>query len=144
MCLLNLSQYPWIVRLQACPHPSLILYGAQNQSGHCLQACALQVCLELCAADMPLLQGAAECLEAGITSTLHPANARAAAAVSSDLQAGHEILTDPQTAGGLVAGIPEAQAAACVAELHRIGYSDACIIGKTCSSLQPPQLIQLV
>ncbi|KAK9835460.1 hypothetical protein WJX74_000508 [Apatococcus lobatus] len=112
--------------------------------GHLAEmAKASKVCVELGMADVPELQGAGECLSAGITSTLNPSNVRAAAAVTSNLPSDSHILTDPQTAGGLLAGIPESQAVACVSELRSLGYQEACSIGKTCSSLEPPLLIEL-
>ena len=75
-----------------------------------------QVCMDLRMADVAELEGAGECLQAGISSTLNPTNVRAAVGVTSGLPPGGPILTDPQTTGGLVAGVPEPQAAACVAE----------------------------
>ena len=39
------------------------------------------------------------------------------------------LLYDPQTAGGLLAGVPVDQADACLAELHAAGYAQSAVIG---------------
>lgn len=114
-----------------------------GQGGSRMICANTQVCVEVNMASVPQLDGASACLQAGITSTLNPSNVRAAAAVTSHLPPGSHILTDPQTAGGLLAGIVKSQADACVAELKSLGYLDACSIGSTCSSLEPPLLIRL-
>ncbi|HYH21401.1 MAG TPA: selenide, water dikinase SelD [Azospirillum sp.] len=76
---------------------------------------------------LPVLEGAAELLAAGIASTLHPENARTTHRLSGD--APSALLFDPQTAGGLLAGVPADQAAACVAALRALGYPQAAVIG---------------
>jgi selenide, water dikinase len=80
-------------------------------------------------AAIPALDGALALLSAGLTSSLHAAN-QAELAVLADDGAGHDaaltaLLIDPQTAGGLLAGLPEADVGACLAELHRLGYRAA-------------------
>jgi selenide,water dikinase len=89
-------------------------------------------------AALPLLDGALACLQAGVRSSLHTANARSASALSpaqaSDPQAllVRAILFDPQTAGGLLASVPAAQAQACVAALRAQGYTHSAVIGQVC------------
>ncbi|AHE97793.1 selenide, water dikinase SelD [Thioalkalivibrio paradoxus] len=82
---------------------------------------------------VPLLDGAGETVAAGIVSSLQPQNLRLRRGVA-DLEraAKHPhfpLLFDPQTAGGLLAGVPAERAAACVDELRRLGYPAAAVIG---------------
>ena len=70
---------------------------------------------------VPVLEGARECLGRGYRSSLHESNRANLAALVQPLSAAPaqalEVLLDPQTAGGLLAGIPLARAQSCVAEL---------------------------
>jgi selenide,water dikinase len=82
---------------------------------------------------VPLLDGAAETVGLGILSSLQPQNLRLRRAVR-DLEdaARHPrfpLLFDPQTAGGLLAGVPADRASACVAELRALGYPAAAVVG---------------
>jgi selenide,water dikinase len=82
---------------------------------------------------VPLLEGAIETVAAGIVSSLQPQNLRLRRAVR-DLERiaqdpRYPLLFDPQTAGGLLAGVPAHEAEPCVAGLVRLGYGTAAIIG---------------
>ncbi len=80
---------------------------------------------------IPTLDGALPLLGSGVTSSLHADNIAAVAALDPAGQL-HQIaplLVDPQTAGGLLAGVPADRAAQCLAELRRIGYR-AALIGR--------------
>jgi selenide,water dikinase len=76
---------------------------------------------------IPALDGALDLIAAGIASSLHAGNLSALASlVEADPHAPLAVLLiDPQTAGGLVGGIPSEQAAACLAALLVAGYRAA-------------------
>ena len=84
--------------------------------------------------SLPLLPGARETVETGILSTLQPKNERFAAQVAATdeqrKRAEFSLLFDPQTAGGLLAGVPRESVRDCVAELKTQGYSDTAVIGE--------------
>ena len=89
---------------------------------------------ELNMSTLPLLDGAVDCVKAGIVSSLQPANVRLRRALrNADEFVGdprYPLLFDPQTAGGLLASVPAAQAAACVQALKAAGYAHTAIIGR--------------
>ena len=67
-------------------------------------------------------------LRQGLTSSLHAGNSGALAALAGEAAqdpALAALLIDPQTAGGLLAGIPAERAADCLTELRRLGYRAA-------------------
>ena len=76
-------------------------------AGHLVEMVrASAVGIVLAAADLPILDGALDCLAAGIESSLHKQNARQARAIRGEGAAAlHPILFDPQTAGGLLASL---------------------------------------
>ncbi|ARV18695.1 Selenide, water dikinase [Curvibacter sp. AEP1-3] len=92
----------------------------------------VQVALD--AAALPLLDGALECVQQGLLSSLHGANARPQHVVQNAAQAmGHPLwplLVDPQTAGGLLASVPASAADDCLRALRAHGYPEACAIGR--------------
>jgi selenide,water dikinase len=83
--------------------------------------------------DVPLMRGAVELVEAGHGSSLQPANS---AAVSWRMTAPDDprvqLLTDPQTCGGLLAAVPAEQAEALVKALRAEGH-EAAVIGEVTS-----------
>ena len=84
--------------------------------------------------NVPLLDGAKEMVAAGIFSSLQPQNVRLRRAVRNLDEASADVafplLFDPQTAGGLLVAVPQAQAADCVARLKQSGYLHATVIGQ--------------
>ena len=83
---------------------------------------------------LPVLPGALETVESGVVSTLQPKNERFAAQVdatdSQRARGEHALLFDPQTAGGLLAGVPRENIQACLTELTTLGYPDTAVIGE--------------
>ena len=85
-------------------------------------------------AALPLLDGALECVAAGIVSSLQPANVRLRRALRNGqdfiTDPRYPLLFDPQTAGGLLAGVPADRVDGCVAALRAAGYPHAAVIGQ--------------
>lgn len=83
---------------------------------------------------LPVLPGAIETVETGFLSTLQPKNERFAAQVEADAslreRSEYALLFDPQTAGGLLAGVPRESVQACLTELTAQGYPDSAVIGE--------------
>ena len=82
-------------------------------------------------AAIPALDGAFDLFSLGIASSLHTDNLAAMTALDAG-EAGPiaSLLIDPQTAGGLLAGLPAERAASCLGELRALGYR-AALIGRT-------------
>ena len=88
--------------------------------------------------NIPCLRGAAGLLAAGIRSSLQENNERALVdyAANDAVRNAPEflLLADPQTAGGLLAGVPADASAACVNALLAAGHSDSAAIGEVVAS----------
>ncbi len=76
--------------------------------------------------DIPLLPGALVLARLGVESTLAPENRQLLPA--HDPGPLIDLLADPQTSGGLLAGVPAARAASCLAALRGAGI-EAAIVG---------------
>ena len=97
---------------------------------------------------IPFLDGAEETVAAGIFSSLQPQNLRLRRAIHDVENASkalrYPLLFDPQTSGGLLAGVPEQQAHTCLDELRNLGYSHTAIIGRVLpegDQLEPVRLL---
>ena len=95
---------------------------------------------------LPVFEGARESAAAGWLSSLHAENEKGRKLVTNagDFQS-HPLwplLFDPQTAGGLLAGVPENLARSCLRRLRDAGYSQARIIGEV-SNDGPPEIFLL-
>lgn len=97
-------------------------------AGHLMEMLAASgVSATLWADRVPVLPGVATLLRAGVESTLAPENKRLLPAAAG-LEGFVGLLADPQTSGGLLAGVPPDTADACVAALRAEGLN-AAIIG---------------
>ncbi len=104
---------------------------------------------ELKLSALPLLDGALECVQMGIVSSLQPANVRLRRALREQAafvqHPRYPLLFDPQTAGGLLASVPADTAEACVAELRAAGYAHTAVIGRILAqgdALEPIVLVE--
>ena len=100
--------------------------------------------IELDLAAVPVLDGAEELAARGVVSSLHPRNLHFRRCLQDPAAASqaprYPLLFDPQTAGGLLAAIPAAQAPACVQALRQRGYARTALIGRAVpgGAGQPP------
>jgi selenide,water dikinase len=108
-------------------------------AGHLLEMLQPSQCrAKLDLNSLPLLEGVIELMQKGFFSSLHEQNKQIEQKMSAYIELSSEdnqsvlkeILYDPQTAGGLLAGIPARNALACLQELKALGYQNACIIGE--------------
>jgi selenide, water dikinase len=93
-----------------------------------------EVDAEIHMSALPLLDGAQECVEAGITSSLQGANVRLRRALRNQEEfvkhPRYPLIFDPQTAGGLLASVPADRVDACIAALKTAGYPHTAKIGR--------------
>jgi selenide,water dikinase len=84
--------------------------------------------------SVPALDGAHQMFAEGQQSSLQLDNLRARHVIANLADVAIDprlpVLFDPQTAGGLLVGVPGAEAQACVAALRSAGYADAAVIGR--------------
>lgn len=115
--------------------------------GHAAEMCkASNVALEINVNAVPCLQGAVECVEKGIFSSLQPANLRLKRAVDFDSSTNdalhgpkYSLLFDPQTAGGLLLTLPEDQVDGYLEDVRAAGCAEAAVIGSVIEPLPKGQ-----
>jgi selenide,water dikinase len=116
--------------------------------GHLIEMIqASGVAVELDLEAIPVLEGAIETVQRGITSSLQPQNLRASRLISnlSEVEncSKYPLLFDPQTSGGLLATISADKAASCLASLQACGYKHSCVIGQVIPATQGVKLIAI-
>lgn len=103
-------------------------------AGHLVRMCqASGVSAELSLSAIPVLSGVQALSERGIQSSIVPSNKSVEAVMKTDPEVAsspvRDLLFDPQTAGGLLAGVDRGQAADLILRLQAVGH-DARIIGQ--------------
>ena len=103
-------------------------------AGHLLEMLrGAGVAAEIDLAQVPLYPSVLALAQRGIASSLLPENSRLATAIAMvDASDGavQAVLFDPQTAGGLLIGVPEIHATACLDAIRAAGSDDAAIVGR--------------
>lgn len=103
---------------------------------------------ELVLSDLPLLEGAEECVAAGIVSSMQTANVRLRHALRNQeafvKHPRYPLIFDPQTAGGLLASVPADRVQACVTALGHAGYGQTAVIGRVLPSGEALKPIRLL
>jgi selenide,water dikinase len=113
-------------------------------AGHLLEMlrdASVGACLD--ASALPVLSGARCCIGRGWRSSLDADNAAALSALEDSAAvdtATRALLTDPQTAGGLLAAMSPERAGDCVRALQAAGYAQAAIIGHARENVAPARL----
>ncbi len=114
-------------------------------AGHLLEMLrASQSNAELSLKSLPALAGSLEALAQGIASSLAPQNLAHAAAVDrGSLPTGDPLMAllyDPQTAGGLLAGVPAENLETCLTELRANGAPQAACVGRVTARTDAPRI----
>ncbi len=106
-------------------------FGLLGHLVEMLGSSGLAATLDLAA--IPLLPGAAEYLQAGVESSLAPANRAAAAAwhdAPSETTAAYQALFDPQTSGGLLLAVPPEKLTQALERLREHGSVPPAVVGR--------------
>jgi selenide,water dikinase len=142
----NRAAMPCLIAHGATACTDLTGFGLLGHLVEMTRPSAVDAELELDA--LPLLDGAVETATAGILSSLQPANVRLRRALRNQDEAlkhpNYPLLFDPQTAGGLLASLPEDRVEACLAALRESGYLHAARIGRVMAQGEAVEPVQLV
>jgi selenide,water dikinase len=115
-------------------------------AGHLIEmADAGGVSFALDISAMPVISGAEALVEAGVESTMAPANAAFAERMSDPVDGARtRLLFDPQTSGGLAATVAADRAAEIVDQLKAAGYESAAVIGRVAEAGSRSETLKLV
>ncbi|MDH3630523.1 MAG: selenide, water dikinase SelD [Gammaproteobacteria bacterium] len=118
-------------------------------AGHLFEMARESACvIEIYVDRLPLYPGVTSLSRQGIASSLQPQNIRIRHSIKdTENLASHEnypLVFDPQTAGGLVASVAEAQAGECMQKLRQLGYDQAQVIGRAIARTGSERTLSLV
>jgi selenide,water dikinase len=118
-------------------------------AGHLFEMARASGCeVEILLDQLPLYSGAANLAMRGIVSSLQPQNIRIRHSIleSAELasHAAYPLLFDPQTAGGLLAGVAPQQAEPCLQQLRDLGYKHAQLVARVTGVAEAGRVIRLV
>jgi selenide,water dikinase len=117
-------------------------FGLAGHLGEMLTASRAAATLDL--GGLRLYEGVLDLARAGFTSTLLPENLALQNLLDGQVdRAMLAILFDPQTAGGLLAGVPRSEAEGCIEALRNRGYADGWIIGTVTAEALPSDEIRI-
>lgn len=120
-------------------------FGLAGHLVEMLRASAVNAQIDL--DGVPTLDGAEHTVARGILSSLQPQNVRLRRAIAVEPSVAEHprfaLLFDPQTSGGLLAGVPASAAETCVAELHALGYRTSAIIGTITAQTDHQEMISI-
>ena len=124
-----------LMRNEACACTDVTGFGL---IGHLLEMVnsSESICINIDLDALPILDGALEIITTGIVSSLHENNLKSQSEMNLFNHITHPhypLLFDPQTAGGLLACVPKANAETCLIQLSESGYKQTSIIGKIIS-----------
>jgi selenide,water dikinase len=146
MCLSNRAAAAILARHGAGAATDVTGFGLLGHLVEMVRASDVDVALAL--ERVPVLEGARETVASGIFSSLQPQNVRLRRAIRElddvSRHPDYPLLFDPQTAGGLLASVPAAQAAQCIVDLRRCGYPNAAIIGLVAARSDRLEPIEIV
>jgi selenide,water dikinase len=112
-------------------------------AGHLLEMLdASKVSARLREESLPVLSGFLEVVARGIVSSLHEGNARVACRIASS-RTPPAVLFDPQTSGGLIAGVKPDRVEEVLALLRKSGLSEAAVIGHIVPAGAEPSIIHV-
>ena len=117
-------------------------------AGHLVEMIeASQTNVEIYLNRIPVLNGAVECIKNGIFSSLHNSNKASEISITNknDFKKSnmYELLFDPQTAGGLLASIPNTRIHETLKLIKEAGHLEAQVIGRVVNESSTLPTIEL-